>query len=47
MSEFEHSTISTLLARTLAKLGMRSRTDLVLFMRAAGVSSEEMTGDRP
>jgi DNA-binding CsgD family transcriptional regulator len=35
------STVSTLLTKTLAKLGMRSRTDLVLLMRAAGVSSYE------
>lgn len=41
------STVSTVLARTLAKLGMRSRTDLVLLMRAAGVSSGEMSCSGP
>jgi DNA-binding CsgD family transcriptional regulator len=37
------SAVSRLLKTTLAKLGMRSRTELVLFMRAVGLSHEQLT----
>jgi len=36
------SALSTLLKATLAKLGLRSRTDLVLFMHAVGLSQEDV-----
>ena len=36
------SAVSRLLKATLAKLGLRSRTELVLFMRAVGLSEEQM-----
>jgi DNA-binding CsgD family transcriptional regulator len=37
------SAVSSLLKAALAKLGMRSRTDLVVFMRAIGLSHEQIT----
>jgi len=41
------STLSSMLKATLVKLGLRSRTDLVLFMHAVGLSHDEVIAATP